>query len=53
MANRYNRRFIEFNGANEMGLRWLAPLLLGLVLIGCGQKGDLYMPTEQTEQQQQ
>jgi predicted small lipoprotein YifL len=27
-------------------LRVLIPLLLGLLLLGCGQKGDLYLPPE-------
>ncbi|MEH6627599.1 MAG: lipoprotein [Motiliproteus sp.] len=27
--------------------RWLAPLIFGLLLLtGCGQKGDLYIPDQ-------
>ncbi|WP_421870638.1 LPS translocon maturation chaperone LptM [Motiliproteus sp.] len=34
-------------------MRWLAPLLLGLLLIGCGQKGDLYLPKDPAPDQKQ
>lgn len=34
-------------------LRVLTPLLLGLLLLGCGQKGDLYLPPASNELNQQ
>ncbi|MEH6648749.1 MAG: lipoprotein [Motiliproteus sp.] len=34
-------------------LRVLIPLLLGLILLGCGQKGGLYLPPASSELTQQ
>ena len=36
-----------------MLLRALATLLLSLVLAGCGQKGDLYLPTDESPPSEQ
>tara|TARA_R110001583_G_scaffold40781_3_gene130138 strand:+ start:748 stop:933 length:186 start_codon:yes stop_codon:yes gene_type:complete len=35
-----------------MMLRWMAAVLLSLGLIGCGQKGDLYLPPVAVEKNQ-